>query len=111
MEHLNHKFSSTESKLKRACSNVDYRYGKIKKLESKLAQVSSHSEGQVGEYSQCSKTIEELTEHICHLQEENKVLQDKLSANKSCKIETTKVESETKKQRYTDNLKQSVYAC
>ena len=59
VEYLNHKLSSTEAKLKRARSSVDYRDGKIQKLESTLAEVSSHSEGQVGEYTQCYKTIEE----------------------------------------------------
>ena len=45
VEYLNQKLSSTETKLKRARSSVDYRDGKIQKLESKLAEVSSHSEG------------------------------------------------------------------
>ena len=68
-------------------------------------------EGEVGDHTQCFKTIEELTEQVRQLQEENKVSQDRLSACKRSQIETTEVDPETKKHCYTDNMIKSVYAC
>lgn len=106
VDQVNNKLASSEAKLKRVRSAVDYRDGKIRKLQNEL----DNRQGNANNHVSCCQEIDELKETILNLQEKNKTLKVENQTLKSHVIKTIHVDPQTKKQCYTPETVQCVYA-